>query len=113
MDDRWYPTLHSVAHAWMCDHFGHINVRYYAHLFDDAGFVLWFLSNVPPAEFKRLGVHTVVARTETDLKRKLVAGDTIQVRSRWTRLGTKSVSNKQELTHTDTGVVHASQRVVD
>jgi 2-(1,2-epoxy-1,2-dihydrophenyl)acetyl-CoA isomerase len=28
-----------VAHAWHCDHFGHLNVRHYAAAFDDALFM--------------------------------------------------------------------------
>lgn len=111
--EQWQTTLRGVVHAWMCDHFGHVNVRYYAHLFDDAGFVLWSLAKVSLEELRRHGVHTVVARTETDLKRELRAGDTIEVRSRWARLGNRSVSYEQELVSVDTGELHAAQRVVE
>ena len=106
-------TYRGVVHAWMCDHYGHVNVRYYAHLFDDAGFVLWSLCGVTAADLKRLGVHTVVARTETDLKRELLAGTTVEVRSRWVRVGTRSVSYEQTLMGMDNGEVHATQKAVE
>lgn len=113
MEDGWVQTYRGIVHAWMCDHFGHVNVRFYAHLFDDAGFALWPLCGVSTDEFTRLGVHTVVARTETDLQRELLAGQVVQVRSRWTEMGTKSVCYEQQLTSTETGVMHAAQRVVE
>ncbi len=97
----------------MCDHYGHLNVRYYAHLFDDSGFVLWPLCGVKVGDFDRLGVHTVVARTETDFKKELLAGQNIAIRSRWARIGQKSVSYQQQLLNADTEVVHAEQRVVE
>lgn len=30
-----------VVHSWMCDHFGHLNVRHYAAAFDDAALSFW------------------------------------------------------------------------
>ena len=109
----WRETYSGVVHSWMCDHFGHVNVRYYAHIFDDAGFVLWSVSDLSLEDLRKHGVHTVVARTETDLKKELVAGNTIRVRSRWVRLGAKSLTYEQELLSIDTGELHASQRVVE
>ena len=37
----WFETHRAVVHQWQCDHLGHMNVRYYAHIFDDAGFHFW------------------------------------------------------------------------
>ncbi len=33
-------TYVGVAHPWMCDTMGHMNVRHYAAMFDDASFQL-------------------------------------------------------------------------
>jgi len=33
--------LRGVVHPWYCDTFGHMNVRWYSHFFDDAAFHLW------------------------------------------------------------------------
>lgn len=35
------PVSAFLAHRWQCDHFGHLNARYYAAAFDDAVFVFW------------------------------------------------------------------------
>ena len=109
----WHETHRTVVHAWMCDHFGHMNVRFYAHLFDDAGFALWTRVGASKAVFEATGLHTVVARTETDFRKELVAGTVVTIRSRFSKVGTKSVTYAQELLDGDTGEVHATQVAVE
>src|SRR5262245_29096870 len=109
----WFETFRGVVHPWMCDHFGHLNVRFYAHIFDDSGFALWPMIGVGRLGFERAGVHTVVARTETDFRAELPPGRFIVVRSRFERIGGKSVSYVQELRDADTEQLHAEQRVVE
>lgn len=113
MSFEWFETHRAVVHQWMCDHFGHMNVRFYAHLFDDAGFALWPMAGVTRAVFEATGLHTVVARTETDLERELLAGRVVVVRSRFVALGTKSVTYEQQLLDADEGTLHARQRCVE
>lgn len=113
MDDGWHITFRNVAHQWMCDHFGHVNVRHYASFFDDASFGLWSITGVGPKELAKHGVHTVVARTETDFRREVLAGTTLLVKSRWVEVGSKSLTYVQHLESVDDGTVHASQRAVE
>ncbi len=110
---RRHVTHRTVIHAWMCDHFGHLNVRFYGNIFDDASFALWSMCEVSPATFKAAGVHMVVARTETDFLQELLPGRVVAVRSWFERLGTKSVTYRQELVDQDTETVHARQRAVE
>ena len=109
----WFESFRGVVHPWMCDQFGHLNVRFYAHVFDDSGFALWPMVGVGRLAFEAAGVHTVVARTETDFRAELPPGRFIVVRSAFERIGGKSVSYVQELRDADTYVVHAGQRVVE
>jgi len=109
----WYETHRAVVHPWMCDHFGHLNVRFYAQLFDDASFALWPMAGVGRAVFEAAGVHTVVAHTETDFRAELRPGAMILIRTRFDRLGEKSVHYVQELSDIDTTKVHAIQRAVE
>ena len=111
--NRWYDTHRGVVHAWMCDHFGHMNARFYAHVFDDASFAMWSMAGVSRDVFARVGLHTVVARTETDLRAELLAGQLLAVRSRFVEIGSKSVTYEQELRDPETGVIHAVQRGVE
>lgn len=108
---EWQSTYSGVVHAWMCDHFGHVNVRWYAHLFDDAGFVLWTKVGITRDHFG--GTHTVVARTETNFRKELLAGQLVGVRSRFVRLGAKSIGYEQELFDLETQQVHAVQSAVE
>lgn len=43
---RSYEVYRGVVFPWQCDHFGHMNVRWYAHHFDDGGFHLWTMAGV-------------------------------------------------------------------
>ena len=45
-----FEIYRAVVFPWHCDHIGHMNVRWYAHHFDDAGFPVgsgWDEVNIP------------------------------------------------------------------
>ena len=109
----WPETFRAVVFPWHCDQFGHMNVRWYAHFFDDAGFHIWSVHGFGLKRMEALGLHTVVARTSIDYKRELKAGDLIVIRSAFTRLGTKSITHLQHMLNADTGVLHAVQETVE
>lgn len=110
---RKHSTYSGVVHRWMCDHYGHMNVRWYAHVFDDAGFVLWPSIGITTQDFVAAKTHTVVAKTETDFRAELLAGQIIAVRSHFVRVGNKSVEYQQQLVDLETDEEHATQRVVE
>ena len=110
---KWFETYRAVTHPWMCDQFGHLNVRFYAHIFDDASFALWPLAGVGRLVFEEAGVHTVVARTETDFRSEVPPGRVVMVRSSYIRIGEKSVHYRQELRDSDSDQLHAEQRAVE
>ena len=73
----WIETHRAVIHQWTCDHLGHMNVRYYAHIFDDAGFHFW--TGIPQAQaiMKAHNIGVVVARTTTDFLKEARAGELV------------------------------------
>ncbi len=101
--------LRGVVHPWYCDAFGHMNVRWYSHFFDDAAFHLWPLFwgsyQKMQAEF---GVHTVTASATVNFGQELVAGDLIIVEGMLTRVGGKSCTFRERMLHVDTLEVHAT-----
>jgi acyl-CoA thioester hydrolase len=111
--DGWKETHRAVVFPWQCDQFGHMNVRWYAHWFDDAAFHLWPTSGVTFRRMVELGIHTVVARTETDFVRELSAGDLVVVRSGFVRLGRSSVTYAQRMLNAETETLHARQRATE
>ena len=111
--EGWMETQRGVVFPWHCDHLGHMNVRWYGHFFDDAGFHLWSAIGLSHATLLQRGIVTVVARIETDFHRELAAGELLVVHSAYVRLGGKSLTMAQRMTNAETGELCASQQVVE
>jgi len=109
----WHETHRGIVQPWLCDQFGHMNVRWYAHFFDDAAFHIWSVLGIGLKTMEERGFHTVVARTTTDFVRELHAGTMILVRSGFVRVGGKSVTYGQRLFDADTGTLHATQEGIE
>ena len=102
-------TYVGVAHPWMCDTMGHMNVRHYAAMFDDASFQL--LGHIAGAETESdPGRGWADVRSEVEYKHETKAGALITVRSRVIKLGRSSVTFEQIMSGTLDGVVHAVNR---
>ena len=106
--------LRGVVHPWYCDSFGHMNVRWYAHFFDDAAFHVWPVYWGSHKKMQdKFGIHTVTARASTDFLVELVAGDLIKVDCVLTRLGGKSCTFQERILHIDSNVVHATYEMTE
>lgn len=112
-DTDWAETCRAVVFPWHCDHIGHMNVRWYAHFFDDAGFHLWSMKGLSGAQLEELNVGLVVARTDTNFIRELTAGSMLVVRSAYTGIGSKSIRHTQRMFNADTGTLCAEQHTVE
>lgn len=110
---NWVETHRGVVHPWHCDQYGHMNVRWYAHIFDDAAFHIWNRNGINLSQMQANGYHTVIARTETDYVEEALAGDMFYVRSALVKLGTKSCTFQQEMFNADSGTLHARQSGVE
>ena len=42
----WHEVHRALVFPWRCDHFGHMNARWYGHHFDDGGFHLFAMAGV-------------------------------------------------------------------
>jgi len=109
----WKETGRGVVFPWHCDQFGHMNVRWYAHLFDDAAFGLWSVHGIGLRTMEARGFHTVVVRATTEFRREIAAGEMYVVESGFARVGTKSVTYAQQMLNADTGTLHATQDGVE
>jgi len=110
---EWRETGRGCAFPWVCDQFGHMNVRWYAHAFDDAAFHLWSIYGIGQQWMLDRGIHTVAAHTATDFRLEVAAGGLFVVESAFSRVGSKSVTFKQRMLGADTGDLHATQTVVE
>lgn len=109
----WMETHRAVVFPWNCDHLGHLNVRYYGHFFDDAGWHLWSKIGISHATLKKDGVGTVVANINTDFVHEAEPGDLLVIESAFTRLGGKSLTMSQRMNNAETGILLARQDVIE
>lgn len=109
----WFETYRGVVFPWHCDQFGHMNVRWYGHHFDDAAFHIWPMAGIGWRRMEAMGVHTVVARTTTEYRKELTAGTLIRIESAFTRLGGKSVTYLQRMFDAEVGTLHAEYEGVE
>lgn len=106
--------LRGVVHPWYCDSYGHMNVRWYSHFFDDAAFHLWPLYWGTPKKMQEaFGVHTVTASANVQFRKEMLAGDLFIVDSLLTRVGRKSCTFTERMLHADTKDVHATYETVE
>jgi acyl-CoA thioester hydrolase len=104
-------TFTGVAHPWMCDAMGHVNVRHYAAMFDDASFqLLGRIAGLNAADDKGLGWADV--RCEIDYKHETPAGALLTIRSHVEKLGKSSLTYVHVMSGSLDGVVHAQARTV-
>lgn len=112
--DGWQEVYRSVFHPWHEDHFGHVNVRHYAPVFDDAVYHMWTVLGLPYSDMiAEHGVHCVTAQATTKFLKEAIAGDLVVVYGSVARLGTKSVTLALKMVHADTGALHASYEIVE
>lgn len=83
-----------VAHAWLCDHFGHLNVRHYAAAFDDATFIFW---NSIGFRHGDDGPRPVTLEVKTGFKHETLAGTIAHITAEVTKVGQKSVGLRFEM----------------
>lgn len=113
-EEGWHETGRGVVVPWKCDHFGHMNVRFYAEAFDDASFHIWSVIGVPIDELdEKHGLIGVVASLKIDFLQEIRVGQLYVVESALTRIGSKSFTYRQRMRDTHSGVVHATADLVE
>ena len=102
-------TYVGVVHPWMCDAMGHLNVRHYVAMFDDASFQLLGRITAPDAT-PTLGWADV--RMEIDYMHETAAGTLVTVRTVVEKVGRSSLTYRHEMRGTLNDLLHARMLVV-
>jgi len=111
---EWCETGRGVVVPWKCDHFGHMNVRFYAEAFDDASFHIWSVIGMPIDDIEmKYGLIGVLASMKIDFLQEMKVGQLFVVESAITRVGTKSFAYTERMRNTHTGVTHATADIVE
>ena len=108
----WQEISRNMVFPWHCDHYGHMNVRWYTHFFDDASFLIWPTIGINMREVVATGVHSVIARTTTDYHHEVRAGDPVLILGGFTRIGTKSLTISTCMLDANTRELRASNEYV-
>ena len=107
--ENWFVTYRGVVLPKHCDHYGHLNVRYYAYFFDDGGFQMWHHIGIKQSDLKQNDIGAVVANISIDFIHEITVGQLMEIRGVWRHMGNKSMSHEQRLFNVDTGVHCATQ----
>ena len=96
-----------------CDLYGHMNVRHYAALFDDAGWHILSRAGISLTELRSRGLGTVVANVTIDFHREMKAGNLVLIQGNFTRVGGKSFAYDMRMYETDSMTHSATQKTVE
>jgi len=105
-------TYLGVVHPWLCDSMGHLNVRHYVGMFDDAN--TQFLASIG-WDADSIGSTTrgwVDARGEIDYLAEAVAGSLVEICSELAAVGKKSLTVESEMRGRASGELHARMRSI-
>ena len=111
--EKWLDLYRGIVMPAQCDIYGHMNVRYYAALFDEAGWHFPSFAGLSLAEIQSRGLGTVVATLTIDFLHEIRAGQLLVIKGAITRVGTKSYSHEMRLYATDTLTHCATQKTVE
>ena len=111
--EKWFELYRAIVMPAHCDVYGHMNVRYYAACFDDAGWHFPRMAELSLEEIRARGLGTVVATLTIDFHHEIRAGQLILVKGAVTRVGTKSFSHEMRLYASDTMTHCATQKTVE
>jgi acyl-CoA thioester hydrolase len=110
---QWFDLSRTVVLPLHCDSYGHMNVRHYAALFDDASWHMLAMAGISLSEVRRRGLGTVVATLTIDFHHEIVAGQLALVRGAFTRVGTKSLGYELRLYEADSMTHCATEKAVE
>ena len=96
-----------------CDLYGHMNVRHYATLFDDASWHILSRARISLTELRGHGLGTVVASLTIDFHHEMKAGNLVLVHGSFTRVGIKSFAYEMRMYEMDSMTHCATQKTVE
>ena len=101
-------TARGTVHEWQRDHMGHINVRAYMELFDQASWQVYAMLGLTASVLRSGAVHLAAVQQNIRYQKELYPGDTVAVRSGVLEMRDKVLRFRHELYNTETGDVCAT-----
>ena len=111
--EKWFELYRSIVMPAQCDLYGHMNVRHYASLFDDAGWHILSRAGISLTDLRERGLGSVVASLTIDFHHEMKAGILVLIQGSFTRVGVKSFSYEMRLYEADSMTHCATQKTVE
>ena len=109
----WHELTRGIVMPAQCDAYGHMNVRHYAAVFDEAGWHMFGKAGVSLSDLRAMGLGSVVASLTIDFHHELTAGRLTLVKGAFTRVGEKSYHYEMRLYDADAMTHCATQKTVE
>ena len=111
--EKLFDLYRGIVMPAQCDLYGHMNVRHYAALFDDAGWHMFSFAGISLTELRGRGLGTVVASLTIDFHHEMKAGNLVLIQGNFTRVGGKSFAYEMRMYETDSMTHCATQKTVE
>lgn len=108
----WMECYRGVIYPWDCDHLGHMNVKGYTGMFDQAAFHLQHSLGLSPKDLAEAGETAVDAQHTVRFLQEQLAGSLIVVDGALTKVGGKSFTCTYRMRNVETGAVAATTEIV-
>ncbi len=108
MTTKTMETARGTVHEWQRDHMGHINVRAYMDLFEQACWQFYAMLGLTATRLRSGDVHLAAVQQNIGYHRELYPGDTVVVRTGVQELRDKVLRFRHELVNTESGEVCAT-----
>ncbi|WP_417451109.1 acyl-CoA thioesterase [Kordiimonas sp.] len=104
-----YPLYRTIAHPQQCDVMGHLNIREYMAMFDEASYQLLFdIFGWTGEDALLKGVGFADVKHEIEYKAEVSAGQPVVITGKLTRIGGKSLALSYEMTNQASGELAAT-----
>jgi len=110
---KWHELHRTIVMPALCDAYGHMNVRHYAAIFDEAGWHILARAGVSLTGLRSRGLGSVVASLTIDFHHELTAGQLVLVTGAFTRVGQKSFAYEMRMYEVDSMTHCATQKTVE
>ncbi|MHB8191326.1 MAG: acyl-CoA thioesterase [Ferrimicrobium sp.] len=102
------PTYIGVVYPDQVDHMGHMNVRHYVGMFDQATWVFFARMGITGSYMRETGVGMAAVAEHIEYKRELFPGDTVAVHTELIKVTNSSCQFKHTMTREEDGEVVAT-----
>ena len=109
----WHELHRTIVMPAHCDAYGHLNVRHYAAMFDEAGWHILARAGVSLTDLRSRGLGSVVASLTIDFHHEITAGQLVLVTGAFTRVGQKSFGYEMRLYEADSMIHCATQKTTE